>query len=74
MSPDILELMTDVRDRVIRIETKMEELPEIKTKVESHERELIKSKAERKVIRGLLYFILITAPAAVAAYVKIFRP
>ncbi len=70
MSQDLFELMSDVRDRVIRIETQMETLPAIKEKVDQHEEEIIKARASVNVLRWVAGAILVSVPTSVYAVLR----
>lgn len=65
-----MDLMQDVRERVIKIETRMESLPELHEDVKRHEIEIVKTKAQMKSIKWLASLILISIPASAAALIK----
>lgn len=65
------ELMTDVRDRVIRIETNMERMPALEIKVERHGEEILKAKTSVKVLRWMFWAAIIALPASAAAILKV---
>lgn len=73
MSTELLEMMSDVRDRVIRIETQMEILPGLQAEVKQHEKEIIKAKASVNILRWLAGVFLISVPASVYAIVRVFK-
>jgi len=73
MEQELKEAILDMRDRVVRIETKLERLPEIETKVERHSKEILKAKTSVSVVRWLLGVVFLAVPAAVATAVRIFR-
>lgn len=73
MSQDLREIMMDVRDRVIRIETRMESLPELEDKVERQGREILKAKTSVNILRWLAGVFFITVPASVYAVVRVFK-
>lgn len=70
----VIQHLMDIKVDIAEIKTTLEDYPQLKARVDKHGQEILKSRTERKVIRGLLYFILITMPAAVAALVKILNP
>jgi hypothetical protein len=70
---DVKDLMLDMRDRLIRIETRVEALPELQSKVEKHGREILKAQTSVKVVRWLLGVLLIALPSTAAAIFKIFK-
>lgn len=73
MSSDLREIMMDVRDRVISIETRMERLPKLEEKVEKHDKEIIKAKASVNVLRWLAGLVFVTIPASVYAMVRVLK-
>ncbi len=73
MSNELLEMMSDVRERVIRIETQMEILPVIQEKVLEHEEEIIKAKATVNLFRWLAGLFFISVPASVYAIVRVIK-
>lgn len=73
MSQELLELMTDVRDRVIRIETRIEVLPEIQEDVKRHEVEIVKAKTSMKTIKWIASLLLVSIPASVAALLRVIK-
>lgn len=74
MSHEMHEMLVDIRDRVIRIETKMETLPELQDEVKKHGEEILKAKVSMKVLRWISGVLLISVPATLMALMKIFRP
>lgn len=73
MDSDVREVIFDMRDRLVRIETRMEVLPEIQEEQKRHAQEILKAKTSVKVVRWLLGAIFLSVPAAVAAAVRIFK-
>lgn len=73
MSNELLEMTTEIRDRLIRMETKMEDLPQIRASIQRHEVEIAKAKASVKSIKWFAGIIFITIPAGIAAVVKVFK-
>jgi len=67
------ELMVDIRDRVIRIETRMEDLPALKAEVKKHDQEILKAKTSVKVLRWAFGILFITLPATAYAILKIYK-
>lgn len=73
MSVELLELMSDVRDRVIRIETQMEILPGLQAEVKQHEKEIIKAKTSVNILKWIAGLVFVSVPASVFAVVRIFK-
>ncbi len=73
MSTELIEMMSDVRDRVIRIETKMEALPELKSMVDSHQDEIVRAKTSLNMLRWLAGIFFVSVPASVYAVVRMFK-
>lgn len=73
MSQDLREIMMDVRDRVIKIETRIEALPTIQEKIDEHEREILKAKVSVKTMRWLAGLFFVSVPASVYAVVRVFK-
>jgi hypothetical protein len=73
MSSELKDLMIDVRDRVIRIETRIENLPELEREIKKHGEEILKAQVSMKVLRWFSGVLLISVPATVMALVKIFK-
>lgn len=73
MSQDLMEVMQDVRDRVIRIETRIETLPTLQEKIDQHEKELIKAKVSVNMLRWLAGLFFVSIPASVYAMVRVFK-
>ncbi len=69
---EMKEIMLDMRDRLIRIETKIEVIPEIQYEQKKHGQEILKARTSVKVLRWLFGVLLITVPATAAAIYKIF--
>ncbi len=72
MSQDLKELLVDVRDRVIRIETRLEAYPELQREVRENREEILKAKTSVKVVRWILGLMFLTAPGMTYAIMRIF--
>ncbi len=70
---DLRDIMMEVRDRVIRIETQMERLPAIEAKVDRHEKEIIKAKASVGVMKWLAGIVGVSIPASAYAVYRIIK-
>lgn len=77
MSREMMEVMYDIRDRVVRMETQLEVHVESHAKlteqVQKHDKEITKAKASVKILKAVLLFLFVTAPAAVLAAMRIFK-
>lgn len=77
MDPRLQEVLFEVRERCVRIETMVEnqaaDVQELKLDVKKHGAEILRAKTSVKVLRYIIGLLLITVPAAVAAVVKIIR-
>jgi uncharacterized protein Yka (UPF0111/DUF47 family) len=75
---DMQDLLMDIRERVVRIETVLEGHVEddkkVAQKVEKHEKEIDRAKTSVKVLRWVIYTGFVIIPATVAAMLKILRP
>lgn len=70
----MLEVLHDIRDRVTRIETKMEAFPAVQEEVRDHGKDILKIKTSIKTTKWIATILLVSIPASVAAMVRIFRP
>lgn len=70
---EIISLLSEVHERVVRIETKMENLPEMQIQLKKHSDEILKFKTTMKILKWLGGLCLITVPATVAAVVRAFK-
>lgn len=76
MSQDrqIMLLLTEVHERVVRIETKMEILPALQLEVKQHGDEILKAKTSLRIIRWVSSILLVSIPASAMAVFRILRP
>ncbi len=73
MSTELLEMMTDVRDRVIRIETQMEILPGLQQQVQQHQDEIVKAQTSLSLLRWLAGVFFVSIPASAYAVFRVFK-
>lgn len=66
----IIELLSDVRERVIKMETRLEVLPELQATVAKHEKEIVKAKTAVNLLRWLAGIAFVAIPASVYAVVR----
>ena len=72
MSQELKEVLLEVRDRVIRIETRMDHLQETAALVKEHDAEILKAKTTIKLMKWLGGALLATT-AAIAGVFKAFH-
>lgn len=70
---EMMSLMREVHERVIRIETKIEDLPDMKDKLEKHGEEILKQKTSLKLLQRIAFFLFVSVPATAVAIVKLVK-
>lgn len=74
---NLAEILLDIRDRTVRIETKMEaqaeDVVQLQKESRKHGEAIRDAKTSLKVLRWVLGVLLLSMPATVAAVVKIFK-
>ncbi len=65
--------MMDVRDRVIKIETRMENLPDLEARVDKHGRDILKAHTSILIFRWLAGIAFVTLPATAYAVFRLFK-
>lgn len=71
---EIILLLSDVHERVVRIETRMDYLQETAALVKKHDEDIIKARTSLKILRWVSGLMFIGLPAAIAAAIKILKP
>lgn len=78
MSDPVIEHLMDIKERLVRVETKLDdhtkECAERDALVKKLEVDMIKSKATTKTMKWMAGIIFVTIPATAAAIVKILNP
>lgn len=74
---EVKDMLLEIRERVIRIETKfeshLESMPELKAQVAKHDREILKAKTSVNVMRWFAGIVFITIPATVYAVFRVVK-
>lgn len=68
-----LNLLLEIRDRVTRIEDRVENFPAMQAKLASHEVKLVKIEARWRAIKWVSIFLFVTVPTLAATIVKAFK-
>lgn len=68
-----LELLLEIRDRVTRIEDKVDSIPAMQAKLASHEVALVKIETRWRAIKWVSIFLFVTVPTLAATIVKAFK-
>ncbi len=68
---EMLLMISDIHERTIRIETKMESLPALQAQVHIHAEEILKAKTTLRIIKwagGVILAVVATVSAALKAF------
>lgn len=66
-------MLTDIRDRVIKIEAHMEALPEMKEDIKRHEGEIVKAKTQMRTMKWIASLVLVSIPTSIAAILRVLK-
>lgn len=63
----------EIRDRVTRIEDRVESIPTMQAKLASHELKIVKIETRWRAIKWVSIFLFVTVPTLAATIVRAFK-